>query len=360
MGLFKRDRVWWMRFNYRGRQIRKSTEVSDKRLAEKIYCKIMTQIAEGKWFDKPVETPKTFSEMAAKYLSEYSISKTESGKNRDFSIIKVLNPFFGDLIVSNIAPALIVQYKKKRRKNGTAPATIERELCLMKRAYNLAVKEWGWVTENPVAKVSREKFNNQIDRWLSSEEEERLLNACPEWLRSIMTFALNTGMRQGEIRNLKWKDVDLFRRTAAVMQSKNGEKRTIPLNKNVMEVLKRKSKVRFLKCEYVFSSKVGTKLEKRNLARAFYIAMEKANVSNFRFHDLRHTFATRLTQAGIDLYKVAKLLGHKDIRVTQRYAHHFPESLRDGVEILDRISERKAQNSTILAQSRVSKNVPSC
>ena len=346
MGLFKRGRVWWMRFTYKGRQVRRPTETTDKKLAEKIHAKVLTQIAEGKWFDKPKCEDKTFQEMIEKYLSEYSISKTPSGRLRDISIAKRLIPFFGNLMLKEITPLLIVNYKAQRRKAGAKPATLERELCLMRRAFNLAVREWEWVSDNPVLRVSKERFNNQIDRWLSLEEEEGLFNACPEWLRKIVVFALNTGMRQGEILDLQWPNVDLFRKTVAIMKSKNGEKRTIPINQKVLEVLIPLSKVRHIKNSHVFSSQAGTRLEKRNLLRAFYQAIEKAEVQNFRFHDLRHTFATRLVQSGIDIYTVAKLLGHKDIRMTQRYAHHSTESLRGGVEVLDRIS-------TILAQSGI-------
>jgi len=149
-------------------------------------------------------------------------------------------------------------------------------------------------------------------------------------------------MRQGEILDLRWRYVDLSKRTAAVMRSKNGERRTIPLNATAVGVLEAGSKVRHIRSDYVFASKAGTRLEKRNVARAFYQAMDRAGVEEFRFHDLRHTFATRLAQAGVDLYTVAKILGHKDIRITQRYAHHSTESLRAGVEVLD-------QKNTILA-----------
>jgi site-specific recombinase XerD len=95
----------------------------------------------------------------------------------------------------------------------------------------------------------------------------------------------------------------------------------------------------------VFASEAGTKILRRNLMRAFYNATDRAKIADFHFHDLRHTFATRLAQAGIDLYMISRLLGHKDIKMTQRYAHHCPDSLWSGVEVLDRLSKNLAQSN---------------
>jgi integrase len=131
-----------------------------------------------------------------------------------------------------------------------------------------------------------------------------------------------------------------------VVRSKNGEKRTIPLSVRAFELLKVKVKGMNSSSGFVFASEAGTKFDHRNLRRAFYEALKRAEIDDFRFHDLRHTFATRLAQAGVDLYKIAKLLGHKDIKMTQRYSHHYPESLRDGVAVLDKISPILAQSSS--------------
>jgi integrase len=225
------------------------------------------------------------------------------------------------------------------------------------------MKEWDWARENPAAKVGRERVRNARDRWLTFEEESRLLKAClsntkndalkvpRSGLKEIILFALNTGMRQDEIFSLAWSEVDLLRRTVTVLKSKNGEKRTIPLNQKMTDLLVEKGSVRSAGSSFVFPSLAGTKIIRCNLLRAFYAAVKRAGIIGFRFHDLRHTFATRLVQAGVDLYKVAKLLGHKDIRMTQRYAHHYPESLRDGVEVLDRLGTKGAQSNRTGAQT---------
>ncbi|HEU5201425.1 MAG TPA: site-specific integrase [Nitrospira sp.] len=134
---------------------------------------------------------------------------------------------------------------------------------------------------------------------------------------------------------LEWRAVDLHRQVLVVMKSKNGEKRTVPLNGCLVELLSRKAGSRATN-SFVFSTSCGTRIDDRNLTRAFYSALQKAEITDFRFHDLRHTFATRLAQAGVDLYKVQRLLGHKSPSMTQRYAHHSPESLREGVLILER------------------------
>jgi len=180
-----------------------------------------------------------------------------------------------------------------------------------------------------------ERENNTRDRWLTCEEERRLLAASAPWLQDVILFAIHTGMRCGEILNLTWGGVDLTRRTATVFKSKNGERRTIPLSHTLVQALQNKARGRRMDSELVFTSAAHTPLDAPNLRRSFRLALKHGQVSDFRFHDLRHTSATRMVQAGVDLYKVQRILGHKSPMMTQRYAHHYPESLRDGVAIFD-------------------------
>jgi site-specific recombinase XerD len=147
-------------------------------------------------------------------------------------------------------------------------------------------------------------------------------------------------MRLREILNLKWQDIDLFRQVITVLKTKNKDPKTVPMSDTITEMLKGKAKVISMS-GYVFCTANNTKIRPRNLQREFSNAIQKAGIENFRFHDLRHTFATRLVQSGVDLYSVARLLGHRDISTTQRYAHHCPESLRNSVKILDSFSDKK-------------------
>lgn len=205
---------------------------------------------------------------------------------------------------------------------------------MLSRAFNLAVKEWEWLSDNPVSKVSKETENNERDQWLSPEEEAKILEECPGWLRDIIVFDLHTGLRQDELLSLEWSRVDFPRRTILIQKTKNGKPKALPLNLIALNILEEKSKVRSVKNDLVFLSSNGTKINRHNLWRAFRKVLDDAGIQDFTFHDLRHTFATRLVQRGEDIYKVAKLMGHKDIRMTQRYAHHSSESLRSGVDVL--------------------------
>lgn len=156
---------------------------------------------------------------------------------------------------------------------------------------------------------------------------------------------MNTGWRRSEIIALAWDKVDLFGKKLTIIEQKNKGKDTQPFNEQVLEVLKARYEVRSIKSNLVFYSEVGGPLNGRNVLRALYVAIEKSKIAHCRFHDLRYTFATRLVQAGVDLYKVQKLMRHKSPLMTQRYAHHFAESLRDGVDTLDRISKNLAQSN---------------
>ena len=214
MGLFKRKQVWWMCFTYQGRQIRKSTGTRQKKLAEKILGKIQTRISEGRFFDVLQERERTVGDLMNRYLTECSIKKVPQNQARDRQILNHLLPHFGaNTALIDVKPRMINAYKAKRRQEGAAPATINKEIGVLSSAFNMAIREWEWCRDNPVQRVRMESVNNQIERWLTVQEEAKLLAASPRWLQDIITFALHSGMRRSEILNLKWQGIDFLRGT---------------------------------------------------------------------------------------------------------------------------------------------------
>ena len=253
--------------------------------------------------------------MVERYLSKHAHS-------RDGYTKKPLLDFFGGMMLSQITTPLVADYQDERLEE-VKEATVYQELSLLRRMFNVARKRWKWVRENPVSDGDLSfsvGSRNARDRWLTVEEEHTLLQEAtnPAWLRPLLITALHTGMRRGEILALTWKDVDFPKRLVRVERSKNGEKRSIPLSQTLRDALMG-IKVRDISGK-VFPVAV------RSLRVAFAEALEKAEITNFHFHDLRHTVATRLVQNGVDLYRVQKLLGHKNIAMTQRYAHHYPRA----------------------------------
>ncbi|MFQ5964676.1 MAG: tyrosine-type recombinase/integrase [Candidatus Scalinduaceae bacterium] len=333
--MYKRGRVWWTCIRYKGKKAERSLGTTDKKLAQAIEAKIRTEIVEGSYFEKPIGNNKTLKDMMEKFMKEHSPTVSENMRKSYTTSLKHLIPFFGKSNLSSISPKMVSRYKMLRRNDGVKPATINRELSMLSAAFNVAIKEWEWLKYNPVSKVSKEKEKNKRDRWLNGDEERRLIENSPEWLSEIIIFSLNTGLRQGELISLEWSKVNIIRKTILITDTKNGEHRTVPLNKYALNVLEQRSKVGNIKNDYVFLNRDGRKVNPNSLGDSFRKSLEKAKITNFRFHDLRHCFATRLAQGGIDIYKISKLLGHKDIKMTQRYSHHCPESLRDGVEVLE-------------------------
>jgi integrase len=309
-------------------------------VAKKIEAKIKTQLIEGKWLDRLPGQEKTFKEMMERYMTEHSQPRKKSWRRDKISLLHLL-PFFKGHFLRDITSESISQYKAQRYQEGAKPSTLNRELSLMKHAFDLALKEWNWIRENPMSKVKMERENNERDRVLSYEDEERLLAASPPWLKEIIQFALDTGAREREILSLQWPQVDLFRKVMSIRQEKTGFTKSIPLTSTVFELLKSKAKVRHLHCSLVVPSENDTQITASNLGRALRNALTKTEIKDFRFHDLRHTFASRLAQRGIDLYLIQKLLGHREPRMVQRYAHHSVESLRAGIEVLEKVNCHK-------------------
>lgn len=257
-----------------------------------------------------------------KYITDYNVSQPVK------SLCRRLQRHFANICLHDLTPAIVEQYRINRMAEAT-PATVNRELAIIKRVANLSVT-WGWIDRNPVACVSYCKGMTKRDRWLTPEEEARLQAFAPGWLRDIITVAINTGLRRGELLALTWPNVHLNKKYIHVERSKNGDKRSIPMNDRVYGVFERLQK---------FDCKGGLGLvwdgvSPSALEYYFRLAVREAGLGDLHFHDLRHTFATRLIQAGIDLYRVQLLLGHRSPAMTQRYAHHSLDSLRSALSVL--------------------------
>jgi len=350
MGLYKRGAVWWMRFMFDGQQIRRSTETDDQKLAKRIFDKLKGEIAEGKWFKRLPGEDFTFKDLIEKYLKEYSATnKAASSHKRDQSLTDHLLEVFRDYYLPDITTAMIADYKVKRRDEKASPRTINYELTLMSHAFNIAIREWEWIKDNPVRNVRKERINNHIERWLTQDEEERLLKVSPRWLQKIIVFAINTGLRQSEILDLKWSQVDMARRTITILEQKNRCIDTLPVDETAMDVLRERQRDGLPECNLVFPGQNGTRILNRNLFRAFNVATGRAEIDRFRFHDLRHTFATRLVQNGVGIYEVQKLGRWKNSSMVMRYAHHNSDSLRPAIEMMD---GRLLPVSTNLAHSQ--------
>ncbi|MEO0301668.1 MAG: site-specific integrase [candidate division WOR-3 bacterium] len=330
MGIFKKNGNWWIDYYVNGRRKRKKIGKS-KRQAEIILAKIKSQIIEGKYLDIKKNEKIKFEEMANLFLENYSRINKKSWK-RDYFIIKNLNIFFGGRYIYEITNLDIENYKKKRLIEGVSYSTINRELACLRTIFNKAV-EWKILRNNP-PKITLYKIDNQRVRYLTLEEINSLINISPEPLRSIIIIALNTGMRRGEILNLKWRDIDFKERIITIYDTKNKEKRYVPINDTTINTLLG-IKTNSLS-EYVFPGKDGKgHISEHYISHLFEKAVERAGIKDFRFHDLRHTFASYLVMNGVDLKTVQELLGHKTFNMTLRYSHLSPEHKKLAVEMLE-------------------------
>jgi integrase len=277
------------------------------------------------------------------YLESYSKPNKKSWKCDYYSLNAHLNPYFGEFKVGEITTLKIEKYRAERLKEGVRKSTTNRELALLKRMFNLAV-DWGYLQENRARKIKQFSEKDNIkERVLSEQEEPRLLEESTDHLKPIITTALNTGMRKSEILNLKWDQIDLEQRFILIENTKSGENRTVPINDVLLEVVKNLETNK--KSNYVFSNP-ETSRPFKTVRRAFENACRRAGITNMRFHDLRHTFGTRLIQRGVDIVTVQNLLGHHSVTVTQRYTHSNREQKREAVEILAR---KKAKKPDVLA-----------
>jgi site-specific recombinase XerD len=287
----------------------------------------------------------SFAEIAREALSYSKAYKASTTYRCDAGRMEVLLGWFREYRAESITAHDI---ERQFQKQKWSPATCNRYRALLSFAYQLAIRNRK-IKENPARLVAHRHENNARIRFLSAEEEQSLRNAieakCPGHLPEF-ALALNTGMRLSEQYGLLWENVSLPLRMLTIPRSKNGSMRHVPLNQAAARALE------LLREHHADSEFVcgGT----REPRRWFEPVLADAKITNFSWHCLRHTFASRLVMAGVDLRTVQELLGHKVIAMTVRYAHLAPKHTLDAVERLDASAECSTATTSATAASKLS------
>lgn len=268
------------------------------------------------------------------YLRHVEAVKAKGTLRINRSILKTFLMDAGDVPLSKITPLVVDRYKAERLSK-VSPVTLNIELRALRTAFNQAVR-WQMLEANPFSKVKLAPVPEALPRYFTKEECQKLLSVIKDaWLRDVVIFAVLTGMRRGEILNLRWQDVDLERRIAKVQSSerfrtKTGRRRSIPLGDTAYHLVQARHGKSL--SEYVFTVKdalIGESWCSHRFKR--YVDLAGLSGKGLHFHSLRHTFASWLVQEGVSIYEVQKLLGHSSIAVTQVYSHLQPESLHSTV-----------------------------
>ena len=224
MRKYQRGQIWYVDYYYDGRRIRK--KVGNEKDAENALAAVKADILRGEYRYKK-ESKIRFEEFAERYLEYGKVNKKRSWQ-RDRWSIENLNTHFKGKLFSKITPLQIEDYKRKRLEN-VLPATFNRELACLRHMFNLA-KKWKIVYENPVNQVKFLQERKIEMRILNKEEADRLIEAAPDYLKPIIIIALNTGMRKGEVLNLRWNDIDLDKHYIFIKEAKSGVARKVPMN----------------------------------------------------------------------------------------------------------------------------------
>ena len=346
MTVRKKGNKWYCRFQIDGiRYERTCKGASTQKDAEKCETVIKSEIMHGNYNFGKTENKRKLNELTEYYLKYSEINK-KSYEN-DIISTNIFLEFFGNIPIENIKTSDIELLKEHlKEKRGIKNSTTNRYLHNLSRMLNIAIEN-KWIKTNPFKGVKYLREDNHKIRFLTKEEENRLFSAIHNGkevigrdkkkkkiypylhLEPIIICALQTGMRRGEIFSLKWGNIDKDFTYIELLETKSGKVRKIPISEKLKTILKNQPKIN----EYVFNNK-NTNKPFVDIKKAFAALIKLAEIENFRFHDLRHTVATRMTEMGIDLAVVQEILGHSDIKTTMRYAHPVPERKKLAISLL--------------------------
>jgi integrase len=317
MALYKRGSTWWIDFaTPAGERVRRSAQTGDKLKAQEFHDRLKADC----WrVQKLGQRPcYTWDDAGYRWLQEKSHKRTHGG---DIAKLAWLQQFLRGRVLAGITREEIAAIGE-RKKAEASGATANRYLALVRAILRKAWLEWEWTDRVPKVKLYREPKRRV--RWITPEQASALLRELPGHQRAITLFALATGLRQANVVRLEWSQVDLERGTCWILgdQAKAGEDLHVSLSEVALAVLRRE---RGMHERFVFTYR-GTPIKQVN-TRGWRAALRRAGIENFRFHDLRHTWASWLVQNGTPLYDLQEMGGWKSAAMVRRYAHLAPAQM---------------------------------
>lgn len=328
MSLFKRkdSSSWWVKIIIDGRKIQRSTGTDDKVKAQEFHDRLKAQMWEQHRLG--VKPRRSWKDAVVRWLAETSEKATHHEDRRK---LIWLHPFLGELTLDEITLDVIDEIRAAKLKEATK-GTTNRYLALVRSILLRARDEWEWIDKVPKVRLFKETASRE--RSLTKEEAGRLLDELPAHQRDVVLFALATGLRQMNVLKLEWSQIDLERRHAWIhaAQSKNRRPIAIPLNETAYTVLMRQMGKHPSR---VFTFR-GRPLNSAN-NKAWIQALKRAGITDFRWHDLRHTWATWQRQAGTPTHELQRLGGWLTGAMVERYAHLAPDHLASAASRIDSV-----------------------
>ena len=327
MSLFKRkdSPYWWVKITPRsGPAIQRSTGTADKVAAQEYHDKLKASLWEQERLG--VKPKHSWREAVVRWLEETSDKATH---REDIKKLRWLDAYLGDLTLNEITLDVIDRIRSARLKEGSK-GTCNRYLALTRAILRRSCDEWEWIEKVPKVRLFKE--SNSRERSLTIEQARGLLDELPEHLREMVLFSLATGLRQSNVLQMEWRQVNLEQRHAWIdgWQSKNRHPIAVPLNNAAMTVLERQVGKHPTR---VFTY-LGKPVETAN-TRSWRAALVRAGIEDFRWHDLRHTWATWQRQAGTPTHELQRLGGWRTGSMVERYAHLAPDHLALAASRLD-------------------------
>jgi integrase len=286
-------------------------------------------IREGRHFKTAEAKKHTLADLVDRYVKDVLPKKPKQAPAQRPQLER-WKAEIGSYALADITPALIVECRDKLSSEPTprgeqrSPATVVRYMAALSHAFTIAVNEWQWLEDSPMRKVKKPKEARGRVRFLDDDERQRLLTACQassnKQLYLCVILALSSGMRQGELMGLKWQDVNLKDGFIILHETKNGERRRVPLSGLALSLLQEHAKLRRLDTNLLFPGTIH-KDKPIDLRKPFETALKAAGINDFHWHDLRHCTASYLAMNGASLAEIAEVLGHKTLQMVKRYAH---------------------------------------
>ncbi|MFH1742540.1 MAG: site-specific integrase [bacterium] len=363
-GVYKRGTSWYIRYKHKGKLYRESVGPSHEKAVQALYARKL-QIAEGTFeqtygVKSRKSKPVTFNQFADRFLSEYSSAPGKKPSLREFYECELvaLRRHMGDMPLSHIARGDVIRFKMRRasefRKDGqkkVAPSTVNRALAALSKIFNYAI-QCGLIKENPCKGVERFKEKRGRVVYLEPHECTALIEAMAPHARPVIIALLNTGARRNEILSLDWKQVDMKRRQIVLDESKTADEEPeyLPINDTLYRTFQ---EIGPKKSGPVFVNREGRQF--RDIRTPFFTALKKTGIAEarrragkppLRIHDLRHTTASLLSMEGQPLQDIQKLLRHRNITTTMRYAHLSPDHMQKVARTLDSILSSDTKSDT--------------